>query len=365
MYVADPAQDVVIAYRPDGKGGYQLLAEWSGAGTPGGAFGEVAGVAFDNSKRPPTPPRETCTYWSPGRCQKDRAPASVPSICSSRAPTLRAAKKTKVRKVSSWGVWGGAEARRTERDRGGLRTGGRVLVADTEKGAISIRTATKEHLKKSSVARASPMAPSRARKKKKKTSRRWRWKKRAATSTSPKPNIARSVSTAPHGVWLGWSTQGGWRRSAARTARHCPGASSGRALRRGLLAGIGRCVWTGSGGSGRRPRQRRRSSRVPQRSCPARSTVTARAPAIRSSGAPPKHSASQRRFRARAAGEEKMSATLEGLHAGTIYYFRIVGGNENGSNDGADPRIRNASGGGRGVHGGGGGTRAHERDAHG
>ncbi len=49
IYVAEPQSRRVLAYRPEGSG-YQLLAEWSGAQTPGGGFGEVTGVAFDNGK---------------------------------------------------------------------------------------------------------------------------------------------------------------------------------------------------------------------------------------------------------------------------------------------------------------------------
>jgi hypothetical protein len=40
----------VDVFRPDGSGGYVLLSEWSGAGTSAGQFGEVRGVAVDNSK---------------------------------------------------------------------------------------------------------------------------------------------------------------------------------------------------------------------------------------------------------------------------------------------------------------------------
>ena len=50
VYVAEPFSKSVIAYRLDGGGSYQLLAEWSGAATPGKGFGEVTGVAFDNAK---------------------------------------------------------------------------------------------------------------------------------------------------------------------------------------------------------------------------------------------------------------------------------------------------------------------------
>ncbi len=50
VYVAEPFANAVLVFRPDGSGGYALLSEWIGEGTPGGGFGEVAGVAVDNSK---------------------------------------------------------------------------------------------------------------------------------------------------------------------------------------------------------------------------------------------------------------------------------------------------------------------------
>jgi hypothetical protein len=43
---------VVLVFKPDGKGGYQLLSEWEGANTSGKAFGGLRGVAVDNSKGP-------------------------------------------------------------------------------------------------------------------------------------------------------------------------------------------------------------------------------------------------------------------------------------------------------------------------
>ena len=49
VYLTEPFEDAVLVYRPDGAGGYKLLSRWSGAGTPGGHFGEVTGVAVDNS----------------------------------------------------------------------------------------------------------------------------------------------------------------------------------------------------------------------------------------------------------------------------------------------------------------------------
>jgi hypothetical protein len=42
----------LLVFTPDGKGGYVLLSEWSGVGAPAGGFGELRGVAVDNSKGP-------------------------------------------------------------------------------------------------------------------------------------------------------------------------------------------------------------------------------------------------------------------------------------------------------------------------
>jgi DNA-binding beta-propeller fold protein YncE len=49
VYVAESSADVVVVFKPDGSGGYQKLSEWSGTNTPEGEFGEVSGVAIDNS----------------------------------------------------------------------------------------------------------------------------------------------------------------------------------------------------------------------------------------------------------------------------------------------------------------------------
>ena len=50
VYVADGFENAVVVFKPDGKGGYELLSEWSGQALPGEGFGEVRGVAVDNSK---------------------------------------------------------------------------------------------------------------------------------------------------------------------------------------------------------------------------------------------------------------------------------------------------------------------------
>jgi DNA-binding beta-propeller fold protein YncE len=47
IYVAQSS--VLAVFKPNGSGGYQLLSEWVGVGTPSLVFGEVLGVAVDNS----------------------------------------------------------------------------------------------------------------------------------------------------------------------------------------------------------------------------------------------------------------------------------------------------------------------------
>ena len=52
VYVADPFDALVVVFEPDGKGAYRLLSEWEGRGLPETEFGEVTGVAVDNSGGP-------------------------------------------------------------------------------------------------------------------------------------------------------------------------------------------------------------------------------------------------------------------------------------------------------------------------
>lgn len=49
VFVAEPFADAVVVFKPDGSGGYELLSEWTGEATPGKEFGAVAGVAFDQA----------------------------------------------------------------------------------------------------------------------------------------------------------------------------------------------------------------------------------------------------------------------------------------------------------------------------
>jgi len=49
VYIAEPYENAVFVYKATGTEGYTLLSQWSGASVPGEEFGEVSGVAVDNS----------------------------------------------------------------------------------------------------------------------------------------------------------------------------------------------------------------------------------------------------------------------------------------------------------------------------
>jgi phosphodiesterase/alkaline phosphatase D-like protein len=55
VYVPEPVEDAVLVYEPVHDAPYRLLGDWRGQNTPSGRFGEVEGVAFDNSKSPSDP----------------------------------------------------------------------------------------------------------------------------------------------------------------------------------------------------------------------------------------------------------------------------------------------------------------------
>jgi DNA-binding beta-propeller fold protein YncE len=49
VFVADEYSNTVLVLKANGAGGFSEVAVWSGRGLPGGSFGEVGGVAVDNS----------------------------------------------------------------------------------------------------------------------------------------------------------------------------------------------------------------------------------------------------------------------------------------------------------------------------
>ncbi|HEX3909782.1 MAG TPA: hypothetical protein VHW67_03645 [Solirubrobacteraceae bacterium] len=52
VYVADSFNNAILVFKSDGSGGYEQIGEWEGEALPGQGFGEVSGVAVDNSAGP-------------------------------------------------------------------------------------------------------------------------------------------------------------------------------------------------------------------------------------------------------------------------------------------------------------------------
>ncbi len=52
IYVADSFNNAVEVFKANGSGGYEAIGEWEGEALPGQGFGEVTGVAVDNSAGP-------------------------------------------------------------------------------------------------------------------------------------------------------------------------------------------------------------------------------------------------------------------------------------------------------------------------
>ncbi len=49
VYLAEAEGGVVYVYKPDGSGGYEALSEWEGANSPAKEFNEISAMAVDNS----------------------------------------------------------------------------------------------------------------------------------------------------------------------------------------------------------------------------------------------------------------------------------------------------------------------------
>ena len=98
-------------------GGYDC-SRMVGCGTPGKAFGEVAGVAVDNSSGPSDPAAGDCVLESVASAKRR---SGIASMCSSRRQPVGA------EEASEGTLCGlskaGREARRTERDTRGCRHG--------------------------------------------------------------------------------------------------------------------------------------------------------------------------------------------------------------------------------------------------
>ena len=123
VYVSEAFADAILVFKPNGAGGYGLLSEWSGASTPTGAFGQVAGVAVENCR--------SCS-WAGDVFVVDReVPGGERGAVDLFAPEARGSGRSRGRRLR--GRPEGREAHRTQR-RGDQRGHGAGLCRRQREG---------------------------------------------------------------------------------------------------------------------------------------------------------------------------------------------------------------------------------------
>jgi hypothetical protein len=326
IYVAEPEQDVVLVYGPNGEGGYRLRSRWSGQGIPGKGFGEVAGVAVDNSRGPSTgdvyvvEPKAldgeggAVDVFKPAPNPED--PDEVGEGEGQEGGYLRRLSGTKLEGANGVVV---------------SPSTGRVLVADSFKGAIYAYTAEGAYEEKVN-GKGSPYGP---------------FAKEAAVGdavgvgvdeTSGDIYVAEGerhvVSQyGPTGEWEGWIT--GTSAGGLGEPRGVAAAPSGEVYVADTSMGVVDRFATGvvvpSVETGK-----------VAKSAPTRTTALLPG-TVNGEGKPTSYRfqygetealGSETGVKASGAGLEAVASTASGLHAGRVYYYRIVGEDEDGTNYG-------------------------------
>ncbi len=327
VYVAEPFGKALLAYRPDGKGGYQLLAEWFGAGTPGKGFGEVTGVAFDNAKEGGSDPSAGDVYVVESE-STDTGTGAV-DVFKPR-PNPGGSEPGEGEEGEFLKRLAGPKLEEPNAVAVDSATG-RVLVADSGKGFIATFSdagAFEEKL----TGKGQPFGSFRGKEEEEENIAGL-----AVDEGTGEIYVAEAEHHAisqynPSGEWLGWTTTAA-AGAALGEPREVALTSAGDVY--GADAGLGVVDLFGPG------------VLVPDVATSKASKLT-RTTAILSGtingdGNPAKYAfqwgatealGQSTPLTGSGTGEEKVSIALEGLHAGTTYFFRIIGENENGANYG-------------------------------
>jgi DNA-binding beta-propeller fold protein YncE len=314
VYVADGSANTVVVFRPNGSAGYALLSEWSGESTPELAFGEVTGVAVDNSSGP----RAGDVYVTD---------ASNSAVCVFRPNATGPEEAREGKFLSKLGGPVLEEPNAVTVD-GGT---GNVYVADSLKGTISVYS-PEGTFERKLTGSGSPNGS-------------FRGKEEEVGNVA---GVAVNASNADiyvaeaerhvisqfdsTGKWLGWITATpagalGETRGVALTASEAvyvtdaslqsvdqfgpsvvvPGANTVAASKLAKTTAVLNGVVDGDGKAG----------------------------TYRFQWGPTEALGLETPTESAGSGEEKVLATLSGLQAGATYFFRVVSENENGTNVGA------------------------------
>jgi phosphodiesterase/alkaline phosphatase D-like protein len=316
VYVADPFAEALWAYSPDGKGGYQLQSEWLGKGTPAKEFGEVAGVAVDNSGGPSAGDVyvvEAKGVGGEGGSVDVYRPKPSPAeegefLGRLSGPKLELPNGIAVSAAS-----------------------GRVLVADSVKGAIFAYSAEGVFEEKL-TGKGSPSGSFKAGEE----------LGNVAALAVDEASGEIYVAEAQRHVVSEYSSSGTWEGWITTTP------SGELSQPRGLALDSAGDLYVADAGLGQVERfgpgavvPDVTTGKVAKASLTRTSAVLAgtingqgKAAEYRFQYGESQALGSETQTQASGPGEEKAATTVEGLHAGRTYYFRIIGENENGTNAG-------------------------------
>jgi hypothetical protein len=321
VYVADPFHEVVVVFAPDGQGGYRLLARWSGVQVPGGEFGEVIGVAVDNSE---------------GSSRGDLY------VVEARAVGLPAGAVDVFRPRPNPAEGEGEEGKFLGRLSGGkperpngvaVSAGtGRVLVADSRRGAV-LAYSPEGSFEEKLTGNGSPYGSFKG-----KTEELGNVAGVAVAETTGEIYVAE----AERGVVSQYSASGAWEGWITSTSEGALGEPRGVALSAGgdvYIADAGMGVVDRFGPSVVVPSVETgkvAKSGLTRISAQLRGSINGEGEAAEYSfqyGATPALG-TQTEAQVAGTGEASVSTQATHLQAGSTYYYRIVGRNENGTNVG-------------------------------
>ena len=334
LYVADPSEAAVLVYRRVGGGGFRLLAQWSGAGTPGGAFGEVTSVAFDNSTSSSDPSAGDLYVLESEPVAAEDAEA-LPSAVDLYRPKPNPAGEEE---AGAEGTFVG----RLEKKASKLEepnaiavdsASGQVLVADSEYGLIDV-FGDGGQLEATLKGAGSPYGSFKGREDDEENVEGVAVEESTGDIYVAEADYRAVSQYSPAGEWLGWTTTGA--PGSSLVAPHGVAVTgTGEAFvsdpGSGLVDRFGPAVVVPSVETGKAPR-----------SAITRTTATLMAITDGDGGScsfrfqygETEALGSQSVAHPCGAGSEEVSATIEGLHAGTVYYYRVLGESEGAANPG-------------------------------
>ena len=319
VYVADAFQDAVSVFKLNGSSDYEPLSQWSGEAVPGEAFGEVAGVAVDNS----TSASAGDVYVVDGESS-----ALGKGVVDLFKPTPAGAEEARE------GIFVGSLTSPKMEHANGVavsRSSGTVFVADSANGEVFKFSPTGVLEGKPFDGSSSPQGSFRG-----KEEEEGNVSALALDESTGNLLVAESQRRVvsefnPAGEWVGWIT------SAPSGALDEP---------RGVAVGPSRDVYVGDAGAHVvdvfRPGvvvpdvTSGAASKLSRTSAVLNGTINGdgKAARYRFEWGESEALGSSTPVTASGEGAEKVSASLSVLHAGTPYFFRISAENENGTNVG-------------------------------